>query len=153
MATQTANGKFHYNHIYFNRTLNEWVQLAHKNNCDINNWPHYPLRRGAFGYDNLAIAIAFIFTKLRSHFNKSAKLGNNEINLMASTLHDGWVENYKYWRDNRPWETNNKYFKPNQDLGDPRRETCANATYDELSDEEKMKDIAIVMFILHHYSK
>ena len=145
MATVTANGQYKYNQIFINKTLDEWIQLTHKNNAQINNWKFWPLKKGAFGYDNLAISIGDLFTK----HPDIEKFSQSDIHQLADVIHTGWVTNYLYWRDHKPWVNNTNYTKPAQSLGDSRRNTCAQTDYSQLPLEEQKKDIDIVTSILN----
>ena len=143
MATETANQKYQYNQTFYGRTLDDWVQLVHKNNATVNNWKYFPLKKGAFGYDNLVISLSYLFTK-SGNVLQSQSINND---FLADLVHRGWIENYLYWRDNKPWNSNSNYFKPAQPLGDDRRNLCAKTEYAQLPDEEKVKDKDIANFI------
>ena len=115
-------------------TLDSLVQETHKHNCEVNGWQFKPLLRGAFGYDNLCLSIAKL-------------LDCNQMQLTdekaAEIVHDGWVQNYLYWRDNSPWT--NTSVNP---IGDERRDKCAATKFIDLPQEEKDKDFIISNFIL-----
>ena len=94
-AQQTANGEYNYYTKYCNKTLNEWIQKAHKYNCLKNNWSYTKLKPGSFGYDNLAISIGKVLEyNLHEYTYKYIS-----IDKIAKLIHDGWVINYIYWRD------------------------------------------------------
>lgn len=141
---KTANGKYRYDTIYHGRSLDQWVQGCHKYNCEINNWKYQPLRKGAFGYDNLTVSLVHLFEKLN---NMGVEV--NTLETLASEVHNGWCENYIYWRDN---EIKAPYRPPATKLGDERRNLCSVTSYIDLHDDEKGKDRIIVKYILGQLS-
>ena len=108
MATNTANGKYSYEDTFNEITLGEWVNLNHKENCKLNNWSYTPLRPGAFGFDNIACSLIWFFNVYDN---------TDDSHSLAEAVHNGWIENYLYWRDNKPWMTNPNYFKPAKAIG------------------------------------
>ncbi len=66
MPTCTANSFYEYNKIYYGKTLCEWVNLAHKENCVINKWEFVPLNVGQFGFDNIACSLVYCFKHLQT---------------------------------------------------------------------------------------
>jgi len=72
---------------------------------------------------------------------------------MARLIHNGWAENYVYWRDNKPWLGNKLYNRPKQTLGDERRNNCVITKYADLNQEEKDKDYIFVNFIINSLKK
>jgi hypothetical protein len=145
MATITANGKYQYNCMFMGMSLDHWVQSVHKHNATINHWNYFPLKKGAFGYDNLAISIGDVFVNYSKLENILAE--TDLIDMLAETIHIGWTENYLYWRDHQPWLKNADYTKPAQSLGDARRNLCAETDFAQLPEDEKLKDISIAKFI------
>ena len=146
MATVTANGKYKYDCVFMNISLDEWVQLVHKNNAKLNCWKYSPLKKGCFGYDNLAISIGHVFTEypeMKTHSKEETDI----LDVLAEAIHVGWTENYLYWRDNKPWLNDKNYTKPAQSLGDSRRNLCAETDYNHLPEDERNKDIIIASFI------
>jgi hypothetical protein len=140
-ATQTANKKYDYDDEFYEISLDELVQRVHKYNCKKSGWKYVPLKRGAFGYDNLCMCLGDTFKYLKKHEVNKEKLANR--------VHKAWIINYVYWRDNSPWLNKEIiYYKPANKLGDARRNKCAELSYDELPDDEKEKDMIIVDFIL-----
>jgi len=140
MATETADGKYCYNQVFYGKELQEWVIITHKEMARLSGWECKPLVPGMFGYDNQAHSVATALTGF--------KWGMNRDNV-ASLVHDGWVTNYTYWRDNKPWETKpNVYFKPAKPLGDETRNNCASLSYHNLPQSEKDKDLMIADVLL-----
>ncbi len=140
-AICTANKLYNYDDKYNEITLDDFVQYVHKRNCEENKWKHTALKKGAFGYDNLCVTIGTVFN------NKITKDSAHED--VAKWVHDGWIENYTYWRDNTPWDNKNMtYYKPYNPFGDERREMCAKTEYKDLPDDEKEKDLLIAKFIM-----
>lgn len=139
MATHTANGEFNYETKYYGFTLEEWQYDCHKDLSDKLNWKYFPLIRGSFGFDNMICSIGTVF-------NNITKFDN--IDEIASQIHNGWIKNYIYWRDNSPHEKNSNYKAPTNPLNDERRNTCANTSYDNLNEDEKNKDKIIAGYII-----
>ena len=140
MLNVSANGKYNYDTIYLNKTLDELVNLAHKENCLVNKWYYNPLHRGMFGYDNLVCSLSYACNLL----NQNNVVTDVEL---ATAIHDGWIENYTYWRDNKPYVNNTSYKAPNKPLGDIERNLSASLSYDKLSTSEQEKDIVFVHFL------
>lgn len=112
------------------RTLNDWVQLLHRENCRHFNWTHRPLTAGAFGYDNLVHSVLTL-----------ADVGALDEQAQAALVHAAWARNYVHWRDNPPAAP---YLPPHNALGDDRRNACAAADYSQLPVDEQEKDLHIV---------
>lgn len=138
----TANGKYKYSKIIFDKSLRIWVQEAHRYNCLQNKWKYFPLKEGAFGFDNIALSLMKVLIKIKKDNSMLKKK-----NTMAKYIHLGWCENYIYWRDNEPYNQNDFYIKPAKKLGDKRRNECANTKYKDLPEDEKNKDMVFVNFI------
>ncbi len=145
MATITANNIYKYDTIYFNKSLDEWIQEVHINNLKYYGWKNIPLKRGCFGYDNIAISLNLLFDQI---LNDKTILDNKL--LCAHYIHLGWTMNYIYWRDYKPWLTNNNYIKPSKSLNDSRRNNCAKLSFNDLDDEEKEKDLIIVEYLINN---
>ena len=142
-AIQTANNMFNYTEdVFYGLPLYMWVDRVHKHNCTINGWNYYPLRKGAFGYDNLAISIGYTL----KHFNSRNEGRDKDILEMAELVHKGWCINYTYWRDNKPSDKY-KYFLPYEPLGDERRNLCAVTGFADLNKTEQDKDYVIAQFL------
>ncbi|MDB4769562.1 hypothetical protein OAG24_01215 [bacterium] len=153
-ATKTANGKYDYKQIVRGKPLDDWVQATHKVNCEKNNWDYRALKRGAFGYDSIAVSIMRLIEflkereiELASQFPDSKNAKCIDLEKMSSLVHDGWAENYIYWRDNKPYETGGMYFKPFNDVGDKRRDKCAAKEFISLPEAEKAKDRMIASYV------
>lgn len=148
MTTKSANGMYNYDDVYYNSTLDHWVELTHRNLSEKSGWTYYPLKKGAFGYDNLVVSIGHTFDKLKEFEFEFENPPSLEI--MASWIHTGWAINYVYWRDNQPWLKSDAgiYRAPAKALADPRRDACATATFSQLDKEEQEKDLTIARFIM-----
>lgn len=144
MPKKTANGKYTYSKIYYDKTLHEWITEIHKFLSALYLWKYYPLKPGAFGYDNLAHSISWVFLKYN---------GSESLEIIADYVHRGWAINYLYWRDNKPWVTNTEYIKPGNVLGDERRNKCAETRFKYLCDEEKKKDLDISSYLINSLKK
>lgn len=116
MASQTAYGNYSYSRVYRGKELRNWVAEVHKKNCGAMGWRHTPLKPGAFGFDNLAVCIAKVL-------ESDCMLLEENLEGVADAVHQAWIENYTYWRDNQPWK-GGVYIKPAKTLGDKEREMC-----------------------------
>lgn len=145
--TETANKLFKYDTVFFDLSLDEWCQKAHKKNCIENRWFHKPLASGAFGYDNLIISLGYTLNKIKE---SGMDISDIDIEKLASWIHEGWGINYLYWRDNKPWTKKHvgNYRRPNKTLNDERRNKCLSLSYDELPEDEKEKDVILAKFIV-----
>ena len=98
-------------------------------------WKYVELKPGSFGYENMATSIGYMFDKMEK---------GCDIYKCAALVHDGWVINYLFWRDNLPASKHvGIYFAPAKKLGDARRDHCAATKYEDLEDEEQEKDYVI----------
>lgn len=141
--TTTANNCYNYSTKYYGISLDDWVQNAHKHNCEVNKWNYTPLKKGSFGYDNLACSIGYLLS-----IDGLIKQ-NQFFDFYAHCIHEGWCINYKYWRDYSPFlsKTHN-YIAPYSPLNDSRRNECATTAYVNLSEEEREKDNVIARYIM-----
>lgn len=138
-AEQTANKSFTYSQYICGKTIDKWVQLVHAYNCKQNGWATIPLKKGAFGYDNLAICIGYVLPKIE----------DTTIEEVAEMVHEAWAINYIFWRDNEPFlDKKVAYHKPANKLGDDRRNLCAETSFANLSKDEQEKDIIIAKFFV-----
>lgn len=137
-AAHTANGAYPYDRMLGGKSLSDWVQAAHKYNCEKSGWNHHPLRPGAFGFDNLACSIGYVF---------DAGI-DQSVDQIADWVHRGWCLNYIYWRDNKPYESDSRYTKPYNPIGDSRRDTCARTAFADLPEDEQAKDRIIAEFLI-----
>lgn len=151
-ANITANQQYSYDREFYGLKLDEWVQNAHKFNCSLNGWEHYPLKMGAYGYDNLAVCIGYTLTH-REISALPTPLNDEHVDVLSKLIHEGWCANYIYWRDNEPYVNNNLYIKPFKRLDDSRRNMCAELEYNDLEQEEKDKDIILAKFIIDEINR
>lgn len=98
------------------------------------------MRIGSFGFDNLICSLGKVF---------ESNIKITDKNEIASLIHEGWIENYIYWRDNKPYEKNKLYYKPYDSLNDERRNKCSQTKFEDLSQEEKNKDLIIAEFLIN----
>lgn len=122
--------------------LDTIIQKLHKYNSERNKWKYFPLKKGSFGYDNLAISIVYTLNKIKS----KEKLENKTLEKIADYVHRAWSKNYVYWRDNKPW-SDGSYIKSAKKLDDENRNNLAKTNYEELPEDEKEKDRIIARFI------
>lgn len=142
--THTANGKYEYECIHNGKTLDKWIEEINRHNCAENKWNYFQLRKGNFGYDNLAVCISYVF----KYIKKRDKLPT--LKRCCELIHNGWIENYTHWRDNKPYNGNSGYKRPGNPLDDERRNNCARLSFDELPDDEKTKDEIIAKYLLQN---
>ncbi len=145
VAIISANNLVNYNKVYYNHSMEEWVEIVNKYNSTANNWTYYKLQHGTFGFDNIVISLYFLFEN-----SKISDLTESNIEKLSDYIHEGWILNYIYWRDNEPWTKSEDYTKPYSPLGDKRRNDCAATKYNDLSEEEKEKDRIIVKCVLEN---
>ncbi len=143
VATISANQSVEYSKVYYGHSFEEWVDIIHKENCNMNNWKYTKLQHGSFGFDNIVISLYYLFENANA-----SELVNDNIEHLAHLIHEGWIVNYTYWRDNSPWLQNEDYIRPYSPLGDQRRNDCASTKYADLPEEEKEKDRILVRTIL-----
>lgn len=150
VATCTADGSYQYSRVMCGKPLSEWVDIVHRYMSDKSGWKYFPLSPGAFGYDNLVMSISELLIKISNKDNEFSRLliGTSTVDQLANHVHEGWVKNYTYWRDNSPFLANPSYKKPAKPLGDERRNMCASLKYDDLPRDEKDKDIMVVDCII-----
>jgi hypothetical protein len=143
-ATRSANGEYKYDEILYFMTLDSWAQEANTFNCISYNWNLSPLKKGNFGYDNLIVSLGYTLINCK-------KFTEENIENIANLIHEGWIINYTYWRDNEPWLNNTvyKYYRPFVSLGDERRNNCAELEYYQLPQEEKDKDRILAKFLIN----
>ncbi len=77
---------------------------------------------------------------------------STEIEI-ADFIHQGWVINYNYWRDHKPWEKEVCRNKPAKPLNDERRNLCAETKFSDLPNDEKEKDLLLAKWIQKKFFK
>ena len=142
----SANGKWRYDMIYFGKSMNDWVQEAHKYNCKLNNWYYKPLEKGLFGYDNIVCSLGHLFEFLLNN-------NNHDEETLAEYIHLGWCENYIFYRDNSMLIKQSGYKMPSKPINDDRRNKCAITSYKDLPEDEKEKDRIFVKYVLSSINK
>jgi hypothetical protein len=136
-ASQTANQMYSYDMLFYGTPLDTWVQDAHRHNCEIGKWEYAPLKKGAFGYDNLAVSIGYALSNYV--YDDDAET----TYILADLIHQGWCMNYVFWRDHKPYAGSTQYIAPYNPLGDERRNMCAETEFYFLDREEQDKDFNI----------
>ncbi len=99
----SASKKYKYTDKYYGRQLNTWVSLVYSDLCMFNGWMNTRLMLGTYAYDSYATSIVYILDNLKI-------FRNNKFSIYHCALlaHNGWCENYTYWRDH-------EFFIPNDD--------------------------------------
>ena len=128
--------------------LKNVVQELHEYNSKQNGWKIFPLKEGAFGFDNLVISICYTLNKVKT----KEELNDKNLEKLADYVHRAWIKNYIYWRDNEPWKIGN-YIKSAKPLNDKNRNILAETKYEDLPEEEKNKDRIIAKFIKEKFTK
>ena len=132
--SQTALG-FDIYEKWADKTLNDWVQDLHLHLCKHKGWEYVPLVVGQFGYDDLASRITSALCYLFSASNQTAVTEDD----IAHEVHWGFSENYVYWREKLPYESDIRFHPPHRPLGDAYRDKLASLKFADLSDHEKEK--------------
>lgn len=148
MATTTANKEYSFDQVFHGKSLEDWVQLAHKELSRASHWRYFPLKRGQFGFDNMVMSVGLALNNMCEIPQGEGEIPTAEE--VADWIHEGWSQNYRYWLKRQPWLANpNLYKKPSKALGDKRRTECAKASYQELPKDEQDKDLVIARFLIH----
>jgi hypothetical protein len=153
MIETTANQLFNYFDYYDNKTLDQWIQDIHSFDALINGWSNIPLKRGSFGYDFIGHSFVNSFDFLRSFKEKDKMIKSELIDIVAGKVHEGWVANYIFWRDEKPYLKNNFYKKPAKPLGDEHREMLSILNYEDLDDDDKEGYKIIAEYIVNNLMK
>lgn len=135
---RTANNQFGFDKVYLGKTLHDHIIDVHAVISKKCGWAKTNMVIGMFGYDNLAMSLAYIFEFCHDML---------DIETVSKYAHIGWANNYVYWRDNKPWLNSKLYKKPNKALGDDRRNKLAKTSYRKLPEEEKLSNIAIAEYV------
>jgi hypothetical protein len=134
-VTCTVDGAFDLDATIRGRTLHEWVQLLHRANCNAQGWDASPLKRGCFGYHNLAMSAVHVLHASR-----------RDLNSASEAVHDGWRENYRWWCTDdvahRPG-----FYAPYKPVKQLRRDALC-VPFAELPEEEKDKDRLLAAVLL-----
>lgn len=139
----TANGEYKYNEVYFGKSLNYWIQFVHRSNCLKNGWNYTPLKKGGYGYDNIAVCLGDFFNNIESYNETTSPIN----------IHNSWMKNYLYWRDNKPWlDSSFLYKRPYKSLGDDRRNSCL-VPYQKLPENGQKKDIQLSKIFYEIFSQ
>ena len=139
---ESANGKYCYDDEFFGVKIDEYVNIIHKQMSEHYNWKYYPLKKYSFGYENLVNSIGKTFDYACS------KNGKVTVDELADMVHQGWIDNYIFWRDQKPYiSCESIYIKPYNSLSDERRNKCAITEYKDLPEEEKEKDLFIAKIL------
>ncbi len=142
IPTVTADGEIKY------APYDAKVQALHNGNCDAYGWKYTPLTPGAYGYDNLVRTIYEVERYL------AEKKDATDLDV-AAVVHDAWVKNYVYWRDNidkilseETQKQKGVYRKPFKPFTDEIRDKCAATTFADLNEEQRLKDIVLAKLLL-----
>lgn len=137
--TQTANGDYKYETYFCDQKLEDLVQECHEYNCRVNGWYFNKLKVGCYGFDNLAVCIGYVMNNI---------VKDTPVEKIADLIHQGWIMNYVFWRDEKPWLNKDYvYQKPSKPVNDKRRNLCAVTEYDNLPADEKEKDQILAKWI------
>jgi len=150
MPTTTSYNSYDYNSdIGYNNMykLKDVVQELHTYNSIQYGWKVFPLKEGAFGFDNLAVCIMYILNKIKSQ----EELKNTDIEKLSNYVHCGWIKNYTHWRDTEPWKSSD-YIQSAKPLNDANRNKLAETNYEDLPEDEKEKDRIIAKFIKQKFT-
>jgi hypothetical protein len=127
MAIRTATGDFNYTDIFYGESLNDLINLVHKELSHQLHWKSIPLKVGTFGYDSLACSIGWILNN-----------PTNDIEKGSEIIHKAWIRNYLFWSIIKPYELLPKYYlHSSKPLVDKRRKMLAVTAYEKLPEIEK----------------
>jgi hypothetical protein len=149
---QTANKVYKYNTKMFGKTLYGHAKLANvfleKHFC----WgPHTPLKIGGFGTENMICRMGAAMRKLKSRLRAGlvpSKVWEIEAQI-AKDIHDGWCENYTYWRDNKPWLSDHFYSKPAKMFHNiDHRNVRAETEWEDLPFPDKESTIVLARYVI-----
>lgn len=144
----TANSVYKFSEVYFGKTLAEHIRDAHKLLSIELKWKYSELVPGQFGYDNMAVSLGYALMFMPDSGSAARQVDSKlSIDDIAARIHDGWVINYVFWRDNKPFENSKLYKKPASPLGDERRNKCAQTKFADLPKDEKDKDRIIARYL------
>jgi hypothetical protein len=150
-ATTTADGSYAYDDIPsgFTTSLRDLVQKANVYNSKHYRWTINRLKPGSFGFDNLAMCIGHTAEHI-SGLPSFDAASEDAVEQVAALIHQGWIRNYIFWRDNKPWlkKDGALYYAAAKPLNDARRNQCAVAEYCSLPADEKEKDIVLAKWLI-----
>ena len=137
---RTADGRLGFDDVVAGRTLAKWGALAHEALADAHGWSPTPPRPNTFGFSNMVSSVASLLAFV------SSGPALPDVDAAASAVHEGWIANYVYWRDNAPLPK--RFAPPHRPLGDERRNACAASSFADLPEEEKEKDRVVARAVL-----
>jgi hypothetical protein len=145
--TRTADQSIDYYENYNGKSLLLWAQIAHRDLAIKSGWGPASLPKpGSFGFDSLVHSIKTLIQEIQH-----LELTKDNVDVAAYFIHQGWIKNYVYWRDMKPWKSNTLYARPSNTLGDEKRNSAASTKYQLLSEEEQSKHQVIAASVLSNY--
>lgn len=143
MESTTAHGKFSYNRVIKNKSLFEHACLMDKHLCSVFGWgckdfnPINPFIH--WGVEINACRIGEALERCDT---------NSTLEQIAESMHTGWKDCFKFWRDSKPWEWISEFgqrpfLRPSHPLSANDKEERANQSFQQL--DEKQKRIALEM--------
>jgi len=129
-------------------TLHQAVDSLHRFILAKNGWEYRPLKIGSWQYDNFA---HFIFSINEWCLQNVAEKKPTPKRL-SKIVHASWVQNYTYWRDQKPYLTDKRYSLPKKDPFNPERDARVLKVYKDLSEEEQAKHSLFVGWYYQHLS-
>jgi hypothetical protein len=150
--TKSANGMFLYEDLYCYISLDEWAKMCHRNLSKKMGWAYYSLKKGAYGYDNFIVSIGHMFEQYNKYNDENIdnfKARPANVNMMAKWIHEGWVINYLYWCNNKPWleDHGGNYRAPAKLVDFEKRDAFAKSKFFDKENVEKEKELIIARFI------
>lgn len=145
-ALTTANGRHLYD-LYHKLAEEAHEYLSMSEGKRVVNFRNFV--PGHFGYDSMVTSVAWVALTKRTL--AELNLAEREITVeeAADLVHQGWTENYLYWRDQEPFLQARGYGRPRTGtLGDPDRDRRAASTFAELSPDEQETDRVLARFLL-----
>ncbi len=142
MALHTANGEFRYDNEFNNKSLHLLVSKTYDDFVKEFKWKKSYLPKGSYGYDNIAMSIAYVI----KHNNFT------DINSSAEQVHLAWSNNYKWWKNVKPYILlPDLYKKPKKNFNDSRRNKLSMLSYSQLSKKDKNINYRMANIIINNY--
>jgi len=132
----TADGKYNLAQKFFNELpLYKLAQTCNELTCK----NPIILTFNSYGMDVIASSIGYALINI-------VDLSLASIEEISTMIHKGWIENYIYWRDNKPWISRN-FSKPHDALGDERRESFVTLSFNELDKTRQARNLLWAKFL------
>jgi|SRR5579864_2555020 len=126
MIYTTADGKYNFYAKVNGLTLLDIARRVNKRLAELNEWPVNIVRPGQYGADTLLSKIGYAV----DHFSRN-------VDAVAASMHDGWVNCFRYWKTNKPWKLKTGYNRPNNRFADEKHRKRSITVWKDLDDTDK----------------